>query len=228
MRTKPLFSGVFLAVLLFLSQGMEAGTWSFKKWDSDRDIPQPAPDMVTHAIAFSPPKEAPIPSPFLSTNKIFGQTWAVSREPGHTKMLGVLPTAQGRMDNLRVGGEGMALLRGRVCPRGKEQEKGGAGLSLELTGLEPGHVYNLFLMGLGLSADRDSPGRENHQINVSSSDAPDQWQMLDADVGPLRNKPKFVVCEYTAPENGGITFFFKSADEKRNVQLAAFMNFRAD
>jgi len=37
-----------------------------------------------------------------------------------------------------------------------------------------------------------------------------------------------VVYEYTAPENGQISFTFKSPEGGRTARFAAFMNFRVD
>lgn len=227
-RSKRIFGSGVLTFLFFLSTNIEAGTWTFKKWASDRDIPQPTPDLVTHAIAFGVPSETPVMAPFLLTNKIFGQTWSVWTYPDHTKMLGVARISEGHKDAMRVGGEGATLLHGRIGPKGKDTKGAGLGLSLELTGLEPGHAYNIALFGLGLSGSRDNQGRDKHQVDVSSSDPTDQPQMLDWDNGPLRAQPRFVVYEYTAPENGQISFTFKSPEGDRNVRLAAFMNFRVD
>jgi len=150
--------------------------------------------------------------PFFSLTRFSGQTWSVWTYPDHTKMVGVGRMAEGRKDALRVGGEGASLVHGHIAPRGKDKQEGGVGLTLELTGLEPGHAYNIAFFGLGLSVDRDIQGKEKHQMDVSSSDAPDQPQMLDWDNGPLRNQPRFVVYEYTAPENGQISFTFKSPE----------------
>jgi len=226
-RSKWFFGGFVLAFLVLLPHDTEAGTWSFKKWDSDRDIPQPAPDMVTHAIAFGPPANASVIAPFLLTNKIFGQTWSVWTYPGHTKMVGVGSRTEGHKDAMRVGGDAASLVHGYIT-KGKGKQEGGVGLSLELTGLEPGHAYNIALFGLGLSADHDTQGKEKHQIEGSASDAADQPQTLDWDLGPLRKQPRFLVYEYTAPENGQISLFFKSSEGDRSVRLAAFMNFRVD
>ncbi|TSA32267.1 MAG: hypothetical protein D4R65_09635 [Verrucomicrobiaceae bacterium] len=225
-RSKWFFGSFVLVVLLFLSQNTQAGTWTFKKWASDRDIPQPAPDVVTHAIAFGPPANAPVMPPFLLTNKIFGQTWSVWTHPDHTKMVAVGRMSEGHKDALRLGGEGASLVHGHIVPRGAGQA--GKGISLELTGLEPGHAYNIALFGLGLSVDRDTQGKDKHQIEVSASDAADQPQTLDWDLGPLRNQPKFLVYEYTAPENGQISLFFKCPEGDRSVRFSSFMNFRVD
>lgn len=226
--SKWFFRSVVLTFLFFLSTNIEAGTWTFKKWASDRDIPQPAPDVVTHAIAFGVPPNTVVMAPFLLTNKIFGQTWSVWTSPDHTKKLGVSRISEGHKDAMRVGGEGATLLHGRISPKGKDIKEGGLGLSLELTGLEPGHAYNIAFFGLGMSVDRDVQGKDKHQMDVSSSDAPDQPQILDWDNGPLRAQPKFAVYEYTAPENGQISITFKSPEGDRTVRFAAFMNFRVD
>lgn len=219
---------LFFAFLFSLTVHTEAGTWTFKNWSSDRDIPQPAPDVVTHALAFGIPSETPVMAPFLLTNKIFGQTWSVWTYPGHTKSVGIFRIGEGHKDAMRVGGEAATLLHGRIGPKGKDLQEGGVGLSLELTGLEPGHAYNIAFFGLGLSVDRDVQGREQRQMEVSSSDAPDQRQMLDWDNLRLRAQPKFVVYEYTAPENGQVAFNFKSPDGERHIRFGAFINFRVD
>lgn len=226
-RSKCIFGSVVFAFLFFLSHDIEAGTWTFKKWASDRDIPQPSPDVVTHAIAFGIPSETPILAPFLLTNEIFGQTWSVWTYPVHSKMVGVFRISEGHKDVLRVGGEGATLLHGRIGPKGKDKQEGGLGLSVELTGLEPGRAYNIAFFGLGLLSV-GVQGQERFQMEVSASDAPDQPQTLEWDRGPLRAQSKFVVCEYTAPENGQINFTFKSLAGDRFIRFAAFMNFRVD
>lgn len=227
-RSKWIFGSLVLVFLFFLASHTEAGLWTFKKWASDRDIPQPAPDVVSHAIAFGIPSETPVMAPFLLTNQIFGQTWSVSTYPGRTKKVGVFPIDEGRKEALRAGGEGANLLHGRIGPRGMAKQEGGTGLALELTGLEPGHAYNIAFFGLDFSADRDLQGKEKRQMEVSASDAPDQPQLLDWDKEHLRAQPKFVVYDYTAPENGQITINFKPLEGRRHIRFGAFINFRVD
>lgn len=223
-RPKSCSGGLVLALLFFFTHGTEAGTWSFKKWLSDRDVPQPAPEVTTHAVAFGIQADPPVMAPFQITNKIAGETWSVWRHPDHTKMVVVSVYGQGRLDIMRVGGEGASILRGFVIPRGKEQ---GAGLSLELTGLEPGHSYNLALFGLGLSASRDA-GKEKNEINITTSDSSDQPPSLDWEMKQGRKEPRFLVYEYVAPENGQLKVSFKSPEGDRRVRLGAFLNFRVD
>jgi len=134
-RSKWISGSFVLAFLVLLSHRAGAGTWTFRKWTSNRDIPLPAPDVVTQAIAFGVPSNTPVMAPFLLTNKIFGQTWSVWTYPDHTKMVRVERMAEVRKDALRLGGEGASLVHG--------------------------HAYNIASFGLALSVDRDFRGKIN-------------------------------------------------------------------
>lgn len=207
-----------LAFLLLSASGGKAGTWSTLPWKSDKDLPQVPPGMVTHALAFGLDTEPPVPAPFEVTKKISGENWSVWQAPEHTATVVVARCLESIVShpNFTARGEGAALIRGRILPKGKN-----GWLTLELKGLEPGRPYRLALFGLALYTTGSA------QVNVTSSDAPDQVATLSQ----RPNAMQYFVYEYTAPPDGELSLTFAgdgSNPEIRLIKLSAFLNYRVE
>lgn len=216
---KTRFSALAAACLSLVGSGALAGTWTFRPWVNDGDIPQPAPGLVTHAVAFGIELEPPVPAPFEITKNISGENWAVWRMPEHTASAAVGRRSQAVLDSISVGGEGASLLRGQICPTGPR-----AGLAIELSGLEPGKNYTLALFGLGFSVW--SQGAK-FQVEASASDAAGQREVL----GLQSQSARILVYEYTAPSDGQITVSFETSESDPNsktLRLCAFLNHRVE
>jgi len=127
------------------------------------------------------------------------------------------------MDALKVGEKGEILLRGSAMPKGNP-----GGLSLELSGLEPGHNYNLVLFGAGFSARMaDDPRDITPQLKVGVSDAPDQSETLKV----TGRKGHFFVYSYTSPPDGQLVVSLENGNpdqRPRSIRLSAFLNYRVD
>lgn len=216
---KTRFSALAAACLSLVGSGALAGTWTFRPWVNDGDIPQPAPGLVTHAVAFGIELEPPVPAPFEITKNISGENWAVWRMPEHTASLGVGRRTQAALDSITVGGEGASLLRGQVVPSGKP-----GGLAIELSGLEAGKNYALVLLGLGFSVW--NPGAK-FQVEAGANDDGAHREVLS-----LQNRgDRFLVYEYTAPSDGQVTVSIETSEsdpESKTLRLCTFLNYRVE
>lgn len=206
-----------LAALVLAASAAQAGTWTHSKWTDDADLPKTAPDSATHAVVFGIETEPPPPPPFEITKRISGENWSVWTFPDHSASVAVTRRSEQILDYVKVGGRGAVLLRGRIVPKGKSK-----GLSLELTGLEPGKKYSLAVFGLAILANAFPPG--GPKINVTASDAPDKPESLALGGGDA----KYFVYDYTAPEDGALKIDFENANTEHNigvVRACAFLNF---
>lgn len=206
---------VATVLCLTASAGM-AGTWTVRQWNTDRDLPEAPPDMVTHAIAFGIDPDPPVPEPFVRTDKISGEKWSVWIYPGHEPTVCVDRRPDYVLRAIKVKGEWAFLLQGRLIPKNRP-----GGLSLELSGLEPGRHYSLALFGLGFATS-------GPLLKVVASDAPDQSEEFK----PASAEGKeFFVYDYTAPPNGKLAVFLESAESNKGpqiVRLSAFLNCRSE
>jgi len=185
------------AFLLVAVQAAVAGTWSSRQWLNDGDIPQPAPEMVTHAIAFGIATEPPTPAPYERTKEISGEKWMARKFPDLTGKLEVDDRNSVVLRGVSGKDDGLALLRGRIFPKGR------GGLSLELSGLEPGHNYSLTIFGLGFA----TPGGK--VMACAASDAPGQVENFKT---KQAGDDAFMVYDYTAPADGKLAVTFESAE----------------
>lgn len=214
---QKLLRSAVLALLFLAAHEAPAGTWTIRQWKSDGDLPQPAPEKVTHAIAFGIDAEPPVPAPFARTNKISGEKWSVWKYPEHKPAVIVDRRPESLLNSIKVGEESFCLLQGRILPKGKS-----GGLSLEISGLEPGRNYSLALFGPGFATVGGS------LLKVIASDAPDQPEELKA--SPTGAKA-FFVYDYTAPSNGQLTVSFESDASNKGPQIVrfcAFFNYHED
>ncbi len=206
-----------LAVLALATSVVQAGTWTNTKWTGDADLPKASPDSVTHAVAFGIETEPSPPTPFEITKRISGDNWSVWTYPEHAASVEVTRRGEQMLDAVKVGGSGAALVRGRIVPKGKNK-----GLSLELTGLEPGKKYRLVVFGpqiLGPSGTSGGP-----KIKATASDAPDTPEIL----ATMVNDGKYFAYDYTAPEDGGLKVDFESGNTEHAIgviRFCAFLNF---
>lgn len=208
-----------LSALTFASPALKAGTWSTTKWTGDQDLPKPAPDSVTHAVAFGIDAEPSPPPPFEITKRISGDNWSVWTYPEHAASVEVTRRGEQVLSYVKVEGDGAALVQGRIIPKGKNK-----GLSLELTGLEPGKKYRLALFGPAILAEAARAGGQ--KIQITASDAPDKPELI----GTGATDGKFFVYEYTAPDDGALKLDFENADENNRVgviRLCSFLNYSA-
>jgi len=199
--------------------GAEAGIWTAKPWKSDADLPNPAPDAVTQAIAFGMDKEQPAPSPFEITDRTSGENWMVLRYPEQTASVVVTRRPDLLADRDNVAGAGKVLLRGRIIP-----DRGQGGLSIELSGLEPGRKYHLVLFGVAVIAP-EAAGR--NLVSACGSDAPEVTEAIDKNGGGNR----FFVYEYTAPSDGVFEISLENGEANEVsgvVRLCAFLNYRVE
>jgi len=198
---------------------MQAGTWAFNSWESDRDLPQDPPETITHAIAFRVEPDASVPAPFKATKKVADENWAVWREPEHTASVVVSRRSESRLNHRQVTGKGggAALLQGRIIARGKA-----GGLSLDLGGLEPGGKYRLALFGLGCISARDA---EDFTVKATASDAPEHVEELRLNGA----RGGFFTYEYTVPPDGrlSVSFLAENANGESSFMIfCAFLNAR--
>jgi len=212
-------AALILAFQFFAVLGAEAGTWSSKPWRGDSDLPHPASGQVTHAIAFGIDAEPPVPAPFQMTDKISGENWAVSLYPDLTTAVAVTRRPQELLAAIKVKGEGEALLRGRIAAKGKS-----GGLSLELSGLEAGHKYDLVFFGLAFVTNA-APGKRLVKVGASDVSGGPEVRLLKGD------GDGYYVYEYTAPPGGQFTISFEgdgSDPDVRLLRLCGFFNYRID
>lgn len=208
-----------LAALTLATSSLQAGTWTHSKWTGDGDLPKVAPDSATHAVAFGIETDPAPPPPFEITKRISGENWSVWTYPEHAAAVEVTRRPEQILDSVKVKDSGAVLLKGRIIPKGKNQ-----GLSIELTGLEPGKKYNLAMFGLAILGNNNIPGGQ--KIKVTASDAPDSPETLV----PASGGGKYFVYEYTAPEDGTLKIDFENANTEQNtgvVRICAFYNYPA-
>jgi len=203
-----------LAAMALAASAVQAGTWTRCKWTDDADLPKSAADSATHAIAFGIEAEPDPPPPFEITKKISGDNWAVWTYPEHAASVEVTRRSEQILDTVKVEGSGAALLKGRIVPKGKNK-----GLSLELTGLEPGKKYNLALFGLAILANAAIPG--GPKVSASASDVPDKQEILTLAGGD----GKYLVYEYIAPEDGTLKIDFENANTEHEIGVVRFCSF---
>jgi len=212
------FAMPVLASLTLATSSLQAGTWSHSKWTDDGDLPEVAPESATHAIAFGVEAAPAPPPPFEITKLISGENWSVWTYPEHAAAVEVTRRSEQILDSVKVKGSGAVLLKGRITPKGKNQ-----GLSIELTGLEPGKKYNLAMFGLAILANQNIPGGQ--KVKATGSDAPDRPETL-----ALAGDGKYFVYGYTAPEDGTLKIDFENANAEQNtgvVRICAFYNYPA-
>lgn len=211
---------VSTACLLLALCGAKAGTWSSVQLKNDGDLPKPAPEKVTHAVAFGIDATPPAPEPFQITNKISGENWSMWKYPEHSASVIVTRRPENVVESIRVKGAGAALIRGKIFPKTNQ-----GGLILELNGLDPGQKYKLVLFGLFLlTPEPDLHG--GFQTTVRASDNPDQSEVLK-----LPGSEPYFVYEYTAPSDGQLSISFECGVGDAAVgvmRMCAFLNYRAD
>lgn len=206
-----------LAALALATSAARAGTWTHSKWTNDADLPKVAPDSATHAVVFGIETEPAPPAPFEITKRISGDNWSVWTCPDHSASVEVTRRSEQILDSVKVAGNGATLLKGRIIPKGKNK-----GLSLELTGLEPGKKYSLSLFGIAILANATIPG--GPIVNVTASDVPDKLETLALAGGD----GKYFVYDYTAPEDGALKLDFENANTEHDIgviRFCAFLNY---
>jgi len=174
---------------------------------------------VTQAIAFGKDKEPPAPAPFEITDGISGTNWAVLRYPEQTASVAVRRRGEKQVERMKLSGKGVVLFKGLIFSKG---EKGG--LSLELSGLEPGKTYDLALFGMGFMGARLEGSQE---VNLSASDNPDATETID--MSETGGGAHFFVYEYVAPSDGTLTVDLKNSETNMSggsIRLCAFLNYR--
>lgn len=206
-----------LVALALATSCLQAGTWTRSKWTGDADLPKVAPDSATHAVVFGIEIEPAPPPPFEITKRISGDNWSVWTYPEHAASVEVTRRSEQILDSVKVEGKGVRLLQGRIIPKGKSK-----GLSLELTGLEPGKKYNLAVFGLAILASSFPPG--GPKIKATVSDAPDTPEILALG----GSDAKYFVYNYTAPEDGQLKIDFENANTEHEIgviRFCAFLNY---
>lgn len=206
-----------LAALALATSAARAGTWTHSKWTNDADLPKVAADSATHAVVFGVETEPAPPPPFEITKKISGDNWSVWTYPEHAASVEVTRRSEQVLDSVKVEGSGAAILQGRIIPKGKNK-----GLSLEMTGLDPGKKYSLVVFGLQILTHEIPPG--GRKINTTASDAPDKAEPLAVD----GSDGKYFVYDYTAPDDGTLKIDFENANTEHNIgviRFCAFLNY---
>ncbi|TSA37555.1 MAG: hypothetical protein D4R65_00400 [Verrucomicrobiaceae bacterium] len=206
-----------LSALTLAAPALEAGTWSAAKWTGDQYLPKAAPDSVTHAVVFGIETEPAPPPPFEITKRIAGDNWSVWTYPEHAASVEVTRRPEKLLDSVKMEGSSAALLQGRIVPKGKNK-----GLSLELTGLQPGKNYNLVLFGPQILIPDSTPGGK--KITATASDTPDKPEVLTV----TGDSGKYFVYAYTAPDDGQLKIDLENANTEHEIgiaRLCAFMNY---
>lgn len=200
-----------------------AGEWRKVPWTDDGDLPNPTQDSVTHAVALGTEDSSALPAPFQLSKNISGDAWSLSRLPANTGELDLGKRFTGSKEFANLQGGSLALVGGRVIPKGQS-----GGIELSLESLEPGRKYLLAVFGLGVIFTEKSPGKSGNrkfQIMVRTGDSPDQSEPLDVDP----QGSFYIGCEYTAPSDGRFVVSFECAPEYADgavVRLCSFLNYR--
>lgn len=217
--------GTFASAFLILAVcEVNAGTWTLKPWKDDADLPKPAADTVTHAVAFGIDMAPPAPKPFQITSKGAGENWEVLRLPERTASVVVGRRSERAQAVSEEKGVGGALMRGRILSKGK----GGGGLELDLNGLEAGKKYHLVFFGLGFgSRSKDDGDDKDYLLKAEASDVSGHVETLKLGWRGGR----YMIYEYTAPSDGQLVLSIVSGnpnEENRKVGIGAFLNYRAE